>query len=344
MTNKLNMMIAVVVVALLLLFNSLYVVNERQIAVITQFERLISTTDKAGIKLKLPFVHQVEFFDARIQRLDVDPELFLTNEKKYLIVDYFVEWRVANMRVFYTSVQGNFSRASNLLDQLVKDGLRGEFVRRSVKEVISEDRGSIMQSVTQSLSQDANRYGVEIVGVRLKRVDFSDDIRDRVFERMRAERERVSKNLRAQGREKSQIIMASADREASELVAKAIEKARIIEGEADAKAAELYAKSYGQDLEFYRFWRSMEAYRNHLSDNTVMLVEPEGDFFKYLNTMEIDEQAVREMPSSASSRLQESTLLQETPAISPRQEKSPLAPQLGADIVSEQVVVPLAPK
>lgn len=283
MSNKNNILMVIIVVALIVLGSCLYVVNERQVAVITQFQRLIDTQEEAGLKFKVPFLHRVEYFDSRIQRLDVEPELFLTNEKKYLIVDYFVEWRIGDIRQFYTSVQGNFDRASNLLDQLVKDGLRGEFVQRSVKEVISEDRGSIMNNVTKTLQRDAERYGVEIVGVRLKRVDFSDDIRDRVFDRMRAERERVSRSLRAQGQEKSSVIRATADREAATIMAQAREKSAILRGEADAKAAKIYADSYGKDLEFYQFWQSMQAYRSSMAkEDNLMIVAPDSEFFRYL--------------------------------------------------------------
>lgn len=301
MSNKSNFIVAALVLALVVLSGSVYVVNERQVAVITQFERLINTEEKAGLKFKVPFLHRVEYFDSRIQRLDVEPELFLTNEKKYLIVDYFVVWRIGDIRQFYTSVQGNLGRASSLLDQLVKDGLRGEFVRRSVKEVISEDRGSIMTSVTKTLQRDAERYGVEIVGVRLKRVDFSDDIRDRVFDRMRAERERVSRSLRAQGREKSSVIRATAEREASIIVAQAREKAAILRGEADAEAAKIYADSYGKDLEFYQFWQSMQAYRQSIAqEGNLMIVSPDSEFFRYLPSSQARvEEAAEAQPGAA---------------------------------------------
>ena len=222
MNHKLNTLIAAIAVALVLLVSSAYIINERQIAVVTQFSRLISTDDEAGLKFKVPFVQNVEFFDARIQRLDVEPERFMTNEKKWLIVDYFVEWRIKDIRTFYTSVQGNFDQASRLLDNMVKENLRGEFVQRSVKEAISQDRGTIMDAASRRISGQAEaRYGIEVLGVRLKRVDFSDEIRDRVFDRMRAERERVSKDFRARGQEKSSVIRATAEREAAELLAKA---------------------------------------------------------------------------------------------------------------------------
>ncbi|UJF24898.1 protease modulator HflC [Suttonella sp. R2A3] len=282
MNMKLNALIAVVIVALVLLFSSFYVVSERQMAVVTQFERLVQTEEQAGLHMKVPFIQSVEFFDSRMQRLDVEPELFLTSEKKYLVVDYFVIWRIGDIREFYTSVQGNLSRASSLLDQLVKDSLRNEFVARTVKDVISEDRGSIMNSVTESLQTDAKRYGLDVIGVRLKRVDFSEGIRDRVFDRMRAERERVSKSLRAQGEEKAAIIRAEAMRQAQEIVAEAREKANIMRGQADAEAAKLFAEHYGQDLEFFRFWRSMQNYRNAIrADNTTFLMEPDSEFFNY---------------------------------------------------------------
>lgn len=285
MTNKLKFIGVVAAAVLLAALSGLYVVNERQVAVVTQFARVVGTQEKAGLHGKLPFLHKVEYFDSRIQRLDVEPEMFLTNEKKYLIVDYFVEWRIGEVLNFYTSVQGNFQRASTLLDQLVKDALRAEFVQRSVKEVISEDRGLIMNAVTRRLQEDAGRYGVEIVGVRLKRVDFSDAIRDRVFDRMRAERERVSRSLRAQGLEKSQIIRADADREAAELMANANERAAVMRGEADAQAAKTYAKAYGKDLEFYQFWQSLQAYRASLANgNNTLIIEPNSQFFRYFDS------------------------------------------------------------
>lgn len=277
--------IAAAVMAALVVSGAFYVVNERQLAVTTQFSRLVGTAETAGLKMKIPFIQQVEFFDKRIQRLNVDPELFLTNEKKYLIVDYYVEWKVGDVRRFYTTTQGNFQRAATLLDQLVKDGLRNEFARRSVSEVISEDRNAIMSNLNNELTKDSDRYGVEIIGVRLKRVDFSDDIRDRVFERMRAERERVSRNLRAQGQEKSQGIRANAEREAAEILAKAEAEAQVIRGHADAQAAKIYASAYGKDLEFYEFWRSMNAYRDGFvgKGNNVLVLAPENDFLKYFS-------------------------------------------------------------
>lgn len=284
MNGKINSVIALIVVLVVMIASSAYIVNERQMVVTTQFSRLVGTQETAGIKFKMSFIQHVEYFDKRIQRLNVDPELFLTNEKKYLIVDYYVEWKIGDLRQFYTSVQGNFSRASTLLDQLVKDGLRNEFARRSVSEVISEDRNSIMDTVTQELERDSERYGVHIIGVRLKRVDFSDDIRDRVFDRMRAERDRVSKNLRAQGQEKSQGIRANANREAAEILAKADAQAQVTRGQADAEAAEIYAKAYGKDLEFYEFWRSMSAYRDSFKQSeqhNVLVVNPDDPFLKY---------------------------------------------------------------
>ena len=298
MKHKTNVLILLVGIALFVLATAMYVVNERQVAVVTQFSRLIGTEEQAGLRFKVPFIQHVEYFDKRIQRLNVEPELFLTNEKKYLIVDYYVEWRIGNVRRFYTSVQGSKERASRLLDQLVKDGLRGEFVRRSVSEVISEDRNSIMDSVTAELGKDAERYGVEIVGVRLKRVDFSDDIRDRVFDRMRAERERVSKSLRAQGREKSQVIRATANREAAEILAKAGAQAEIIRGDADAKAAKVYADSYGKNLEFYAFNRSMVAYRNGFSEGRdVLVLSRTNPFLRYMFAPDAGHAQTEENPS-----------------------------------------------
>lgn len=276
--------------ALLLAINTMFIVNEREMAVVTQFQRLVGTEEQAGLKFKLPFLQRVEYFDGRMQRLDVEPEMFMTNEKKWLLVDYFVQWRIKDLRTFYTSVQGSFDRANTLLDQLVKEGLRGEFVKYSVKQTLAEGRGSIMDNITAQLQREAlQRYGIEIVGVRLKRIDFSDDIRDHVFERMRAERERVSKSLRAQGEEKSQIIRATAEREAAEMLAQAQQDALIVRGQADAAAAEIYSQAYGQDLEFYKFWRSMASYQQSLAngEKSTLLLSPHGQYFRYLNGSEL---------------------------------------------------------
>ncbi|ABQ14095.1 protease modulator HflC [Dichelobacter nodosus] len=292
MLQKLHIAAMALILLFILSLSSVYIVNERELAVITQFSRLVNTQEKAGLKFKMPFIQRVEFFDKRIQRLQVDPELFLTQEKKYLIVDYYVEWRINDIRRFYTSVQGDIQRAARLVDQLVKDDLRGEFVRHTVSDIIAE-RGKRtpnetsrapaylgMDDVAQRLNQNSSRYGVEIVGIRLKRVDFSDDIRDRVFDRMRAERERVSKQLRAQGHERAQIIRAEADRQAREIIAKADAQAEITRGKADAKAAEIYAKAYGQDLDFYRFIRSMRAYEEGFKAGDVLLLDKNNAFLQ----------------------------------------------------------------
>lgn len=284
MKQRLNVIFTVLLAGLMFLFSTMYVVGEREMAVVTQFQRLARTEEHAGLKFKIPFLQKVEYFDARMQRLEVDPEMFMTNEKKWLLVDYFVQWRIKDLRTFYTSVQGSLSRAGVLLDQLVKEGLRGEFVKYTVKEAIVEGRGSIMDNVNKQISNEAlQRYGIEVIGVRLKRIDFSDDIRDHVFERMRAERERVSKSLRAQGEEKSQIIRATAEREAAETIAKAQQEAQILRGEADAEAAKLYADAYGKNLGFYQFWQSMNAYQSTLGQsNSTLIVEPDSQFFRYL--------------------------------------------------------------
>lgn len=299
--NKTNIVLGVVVALVFVLFNAVFIVNERQVAVTTQFSKLVDTNNTAGLKFKLPFIQHVEYMDGRIQKLDVDPEMFLTNEKKYLIVDYIVVWRINDVAKFYTTVRGDMRRAGDLIDQLVKDGLRGEFVLRSVREVISQDRSDIMGKVHAALSVDAKRYGVEIVDVRLKRVDFSDDIRDRVFARMRAERERVSRSLRAQGQEKASVIRANAEKTAAVIMADAQKKAQIKRGQADASAAMIYAQAYSKNFEFYQFWRSMQAYQTSFTEgsNNVLVVSPESAFFKYMRMVGQPEESRMEALSPA---------------------------------------------
>jgi membrane protease subunit HflC len=232
----------------------------------------------------VPFINNVRKFDGRILTLDVEPERFLTVEKKNVIVDSFVMWRIADVRRFYTAVMGDERNARQRLEQVVKDGMRGLFSKRTVNEVVSGERSTIMKELVDDASSQAQEIGIQIVDIRVKRVDLPAEVSNSVFRRMQAERARVAKEFRSEGAEEAEKIRADADRKRQVLIAEAYSEAEKIRGLGDATAAEVYAKAYGADEDFYAFFRSLQAYRHSFDDgNDMMLLEPEGEFFEYFS-------------------------------------------------------------
>ena len=262
--------------------SAVYVVDEREKAIVFQFGEIVSSSEKAGLYFKLPVINNVSFFDARIQTMDADPQLFLTKEKKNLVVDSFVKWRVRDARDFYTKLGGLAANARNRLAQRVNDALRQEFGNRSVQQVISGDRAEIMNTVRKNIDSEINSLGIEVVDVRLKRVDLDPDISERVYQRMEAERSRVAKDLRARGAEEAERIRADADRERAVTLANANREAEEIRGQGDAQATGIYAEAYQRDREFYRLYRSLNAYRATFdSADNLLVIEPNSEFFQY---------------------------------------------------------------
>jgi membrane protease subunit HflC len=277
-------MLGIVVIVILGVLGSsvVYVVDEREKAIVFQFGEIVSSSEKAGLYFKLPVINNVSFFDSRIQTMDADPQLFLTKEKKNLVVDSFVKWRVRNARDFYTKLGGLAANARNRLAQRVNDALRQEFGNRSVQQVISGDRAEIMNTVRKNIDSEINSLGIEVVDVRLKRVDLDPDISERVYQRMEAERSRVAKDLRARGAEEAERIRADADRERAVTLANANREAEEIRGEGDAQATRIYAEAYQRDREFYRLYRSLNAYRATFnSADNLLVIEPNSEFFQY---------------------------------------------------------------
>ena len=263
---------------------SVYTVDEREQALVFRFGEIITTDTQPGIKFKMPFVNSVKFFDDRIQTMDADPQSYLTLEKKNLIVDSFVKWRIRDVREYYVRLGGSKIRAHSRLSKRVNDAIRDEIGKRSVKDVVSGDRVLIMDIVRKAVDQEAAGLGLEVVDARLKRVDLDPDINETVYNRMRAERERVAKELRAQGEEEAEKIRADADRQRQVLIAEANRTAEQIKGEGDARATNIYAAAYGQDEEFFRFYKSLEAYKNTFSDKSdLFIVDPNSDFMQYMN-------------------------------------------------------------
>ncbi|MDN0076432.1 protease modulator HflC [Crenobacter sp. SG2303] len=269
--------------AVLIASLSLFTVDQRQFAIVFQFGEVVDVIKQPGIHFKVPLLQNVRYFDRRIQTIDTEaPELFNTREKKNVLVDSYVKWRVINVEQFYKSVGGNETAAVSRLRQTINDGLRAEFGQKTVADVISGQRDLVMDVVRKRADIDARKIGVEILDVRLKRVDFPDKISSSVYDRMQSERRTVASQLRSEGAADAEQIRADADRQREVLLAEAYKQAQQLKGEGDAKAAQIYADAYGKSPEFYAFWRSMEAYKQSFKNKSdVLVLEPNSEFFKY---------------------------------------------------------------
>jgi len=247
---------------------------------------VVDVKREPGLYLKVPLLDNVRYFDVRILTIDTaEPERFLTSEKKNVLVDLFVKWRITDVRQYFISVQGNEAAAQTRLLQTINDGLRAEFGNRTVHDVVSGERDKIMNLMRDKANEDAKKIGVDVLDVRLKRVDLPQEVSVDVYRRMEAERKRVANELRSTGSAESEKIRADADRQREVIVAQAYREAQRIKGEGDAKATAIYARAYEQNAEFYSFYRSLEAYKaSFRGRNDVMVIEPTSDFFKYLRS------------------------------------------------------------
>ena len=277
--------IMVGVIALLLLISlSTFVVDQRQTAIVLQLGEMVRVETEPGLKFKTPLVQNVRYFDSRILTMDsVEPERFITAEKKNVMVDSFVKWRIIDAKQYYVSVGGDEVRAQTRLMQTVNSSMREEFGKRTINEVVSGERDKIMEVLRDKADFDARKIGVEVLDVRLKRVDFPAEISDSVYRRMDAERKRVANELRATGNADSEKIRADADRQREVILANAYRDAQKIKGDGDAKASALYAAAFGRNAEFYSYYRSLEAYKQSFRNKSdVMVLDPSSAFFKYL--------------------------------------------------------------
>ena len=263
---------------------SMFQVGQWEKALLFRLGEIVSTDLKPGLHFKMPFINNVRKYDGRILTLDVDPERFLTVEKKNVIVDSFVMWRIADVGRYYTAVLGDERHAGQRLEQIIKDGMRGQFSKRTINEVVSGVRDEIMIQLTADANRQAKAIGIEIVDVRVKRVDLPAEVSNSVYRRMQAERARVAKEFRSQGAEAAEKIRADADRQRQVLIANAYRDAEQTRGQGDARAAEIYAGAYSKDKEFYSFYRSLQAYKQSFQQGQdMMLLQPEGEFFEYFN-------------------------------------------------------------
>ena len=269
----------------LVIWASVFTVDERQKAILFKFGEILSSDFEPGLHLKMPVINNVKKFDQRILTIDQQPERFLTAEKKDLIVDSFVKWRIADVEQYFKTTQGDENRAGQLLYQNINNGLRDEFGKRTVQEVIAGDRTEIMKIMTAEATEKARTLGIEVIDVRIKKIDLPARVSDSVYRRMRAERERVARDFRSKGAEAAERIRADADRQRSVILAEAYRDSEIVRGEGDAKATDIYANAFSRDEDFFRFHRSVNAYKNNFSSaEDIILLEPDSEFFRYFNS------------------------------------------------------------
>jgi modulator of FtsH protease HflC len=274
----------IVAIGLVILVGSMsvFTVGQTEKAIKFKFGQIQKSDYDPGLHFQIPFINNIKKFDARIQTMDSEPERFLTAEKKNVIVDSFVKWRIGDVNKFYTVVSGRIEQANSRLDQITKDAFRGEFGKRNIKQLVSTDREAIREILIKNLKPAADNLGLEVVDVRVKRIDLPEEVSSSVFRRMEAERERVAREFRSQGSEAAEKIRADADRQRVVTLANAFKEAETTRGEGDAKSAEIYANAFGADTEFFTFVRSMNAYKKTFSGSgSMMVLDPESDFFKY---------------------------------------------------------------
>ncbi|MDH5547125.1 MAG: protease modulator HflC [Gammaproteobacteria bacterium] len=263
---------------------SVFIVNEKEKAIMFRLGEIVDDQFAPGIHFKIPIVNNVRKFDSRVLTVDARPEEYLTSEKKNVTVDSFIKWRVNDVAQYYKSMGGDERRASNRISQIIKDGLRNEFGKRTIQEAVSGERSQIMNSILVNAAKQASEFGIEIVDVRIKRIDLPRDVSSSVYQRMEAERARVAKDFRSRGAEEAERIRADADRQSEILLAEAYRDAEQIRGQGDASAAKIYADAYNKDSEFYALYRSLSAYRSTFKDKQdFVVIQPDAEFFKYFN-------------------------------------------------------------
>jgi len=266
---------------------SVFTVSETETAIKFKLGEIVEADYKPGLHWKFPFINNIKKFDSRILTLDSSPERFLTAEKKNVIVDSFVKWRIGDVKTFYTSVAGDVYQANVRLDQIIKDSFRSEFSKRDIKQLVSSDRSVIRKALITNTAAAAAHLGIDIVDVQVKRIDLPSEVSQSVYQRMEAERARVAREFRSQGSEAAEKVRADADKQKEIILANAYRDSEVAKGRGDAKASVIYAEAYGEDVEFYAFYRSMAAYKETFNNKSanIMVTEPDSDFFKYFKKM-----------------------------------------------------------
>ncbi|MEY2929195.1 MAG: Protein HflC [Pseudomonadota bacterium] len=273
-------------IAIMMLAASTFTVDQREHAIVFRLGEIVSIKKEPGLYFKTPLIENVRFFDNRILTLNVqEADRFITSEKKNVLVDSFIKWKIIDPAKYYVSVKGDEVQAERRISQTVNDGLRAEFGKRTIHDVVSGERTEIMQILTERADRDLRSLGIQILDVRLRRVDLPKEVSESVYQRMDAERKSVANELRSQGFAASEKIRADAEKQRDIIIAEAYKEAQKLKGDGDAKAAEIYANAYGKNPEFYAFYRSVEAYKNSFKDKSdVMVLDPTSDFLKYLRS------------------------------------------------------------
>lgn len=284
--KNIGLVIIAFLLGILLISSATFTVDQREYALVKRLGEVVAVKKSPGLYVKMPFVDNVVYFDKRILTLDwEEPDRFITSEKKNVLVDSFVKWRIIDPQKYYVSVKGDEVQAERRLSQTVNDGLRAEFGKRTIHDVVSGERSQIMEILRQRADRDSRQIGIQVLDVRLKRVDLPENVSNSVYDRMEAERKGVANQLRSEGSAAAEKIRADADRQREVIVAEAFKEAQQIKGQGDAKASEIYAAAYGKNPEFYAFYRSLEAYRNSFKNKSdVMVLEPSSDFLKYMRS------------------------------------------------------------
>ncbi len=283
MSPRFNLLLVVAALGVLLVRMTLFTVDEREHAVKFRFGEIVKSDYEPGLHFKIPFVNTISKYPDRILNYSESQERFLTGEKKNLIVDYFITWRITDPAQYYRSARGDELFAQQRLSAIIREGIKAEFSQRTVVEVVSAERSEIMAQMLVQAKQRAPEIGIEVIDVRVMRIELSDEVSDSVYARMQQERFRVASQLRAEGSEDAERIRADADRQRTIILAEAYREAEIMRGEGDARAAETYAEAYTQNPEFYAFYRSMAAYRESIGrEQDVLVLSPNSDFFRFL--------------------------------------------------------------
>ena len=284
--RKLTFLLVSLLVGIVILAMSTFTVDQREYAIVFRLGEIISIKKEPGLYFKTPLVDNVQFFDNRILTLNwQEPDRFITSEKKNVLVDSFIKWKIIDPAKYYVSVKCDEVQAERRISQTVNDGLRAEFGKRTIHDVVSGERGEIMQILTERADRDLRSMGIQILDVRLRRVDLPKEVSESVYQRMEAERKSVANELRSQGFAASEKIRADAEKQRDVIIAEAYKEAQKMKGEGDAKASEIYANAYSKNPEFYAFYRSIEAYKKSFKDKAdVMVLDPNSDFLKYMRS------------------------------------------------------------
>ncbi len=279
MSARTNLYIFLTVLVVIFLNMSVFFVDQRERVLLLQFGKIERADYEPGLHFKLPFFENIKRFDGRVLTLDVRPEQYITGGKEKLLVDSFILWKIDDVATYFTAMGGDKTRAGSRIFNIVNNALRDEFANRSVQEVVAGDRTAMVSDILAKTNKVVEDFGIKLVNIRIKRIDFPSEINERVFARMKSERERIAKETRAQGAEKAEEIRSDADRQRTVILAEANREAEVLRGNGDAEATETYAKAYGQNKEFYSLYRRLTAYQKVFTADDMLVIEPKGEFF-----------------------------------------------------------------